>query len=60
MLVTSQSLTVHEGSLMVLYGAATGRDGIGGVSVLASATLEEGRRGRGRACRSGTRSRRSC
>ena len=27
---------------MVLYGAATGRDGIGGVSVLASATLEEG------------------
>jgi phosphoribosylformylglycinamidine synthase II len=30
------------GSLMVLYGATTGRDGIGGVSVLASATLEEG------------------
>ena len=27
---------------MVLYGAATGRDGIGGVSVLASATLEAG------------------
>ena len=27
---------------MVLYGAATGRDGIGGVSVLASATIEEG------------------
>ena len=26
---------------MVLYGAATGRDGIGGVSVLASATLDE-------------------
>ena len=25
---------------MVLYGAATGRDGIGGVSVLASATLD--------------------
>jgi phosphoribosylformylglycinamidine synthase len=41
-LVTSTSLTVHEGSLMVLYGAATGRDGIGGVSVLASATIEEG------------------
>jgi len=41
-LVTSQSLTPHVGSFMVLYGAATGRDGIGGVSVLASATLEEG------------------
>ena len=27
---------------MVLYGAATGRDGIGGVCVLASATIEEG------------------
>ncbi|MEX2274976.1 MAG: phosphoribosylformylglycinamidine synthase subunit PurL [Actinomycetota bacterium] len=40
-LVTS-AMPVHEGSLMVLYGAATGRDGIGGVSVLASATLEEG------------------
>ena len=45
MLVTSQSLAVHEGSLMVLYGAATGRDGIGGVSVLASATIEEGSEG---------------
>jgi phosphoribosylformylglycinamidine synthase II len=41
-LVTSTSLTPHVGSFMVLYGAATGRDGIGGVSVLASATLEEG------------------
>jgi len=41
-LVTSQSLVPHAGSVMVLYGAATGRDGIGGVSVLASATLEEG------------------
>jgi len=40
-LVTS-SLEVHEGSLMVLFGASTGRDGIGGVSVLASATLEDG------------------
>ncbi len=30
---------------MVLYGATTGRDGIGGVSVLASATLEEVGRG---------------
>ena len=33
---------VHAGSLLVLYGAATGRDGIGGVSVLASRTLDEG------------------
>jgi len=41
-LVTSASLTAHAGSLMVLYGASTGRDGIGGVSVLASATLDEG------------------
>ncbi len=41
-LVTSSALEVHEGSLMVLYGAATGRDGIGGVSLLASATLDEG------------------
>jgi phosphoribosylformylglycinamidine synthase subunit PurL len=41
-LVTARSLTPHVGSFMVLYGAATGRDGIGGVSVLASATLEEG------------------
>ena len=41
-LVTAQSLTPHVGSFMVLYGAATGRDGIGGVSVLASATLEAG------------------
>ncbi|MEX2100940.1 MAG: phosphoribosylformylglycinamidine synthase subunit PurL, partial [Actinomycetota bacterium] len=43
-LVTS-AMQVHEGSLMVLFGAATGRDGIGGVSVLASATLEEGAEG---------------
>ena len=41
-LVTGNSLTPHVGSLIVLYGAATGRDGIGGVSVLASATLEDG------------------
>ncbi|MDP9330940.1 MAG: phosphoribosylformylglycinamidine synthase subunit PurL [Actinomycetota bacterium] len=39
-LVTATSLQAHVGSLMVLYGATTGRDGIGGVSVLASATLE--------------------
>ena len=30
------------GNLLVLIGARTGRDGIGGVSVLASRTLEEG------------------
>ena len=41
-LMTSSSHEAHEGSLMVLYGATTGRDGIGGVSVLASATLEDG------------------
>jgi phosphoribosylformylglycinamidine synthase subunit PurL len=41
-LVTARSGTAAAGSLMVLYGASTGRDGIGGVSVLASATLEEG------------------
>jgi phosphoribosylformylglycinamidine synthase II len=41
-LVTAVSHRPSAGSLMVLYGATTGRDGIGGVSVLASATLEEG------------------
>ncbi len=41
-LITSTSHEVHAGSLMLLFGASTGRDGIGGVSVLASATLEEG------------------
>jgi phosphoribosylformylglycinamidine synthase II len=30
------------GNVIVLYGATTGRDGIGGASVLASAELEEG------------------
>lgn len=30
------------GNKVILYGARTGRDGIGGVSVLASATFEEG------------------
>ncbi len=30
-----------EGNLLVLIGASTGRDGIGGVSVLASRTLED-------------------
>jgi phosphoribosylformylglycinamidine synthase len=41
-LVTASSLIPHVGSHLVLYGATTGRDGIGGVSVLASATLDEG------------------
>ncbi|MFN2545307.1 MAG: phosphoribosylformylglycinamidine synthase subunit PurL [Actinomycetota bacterium] len=31
-----------EGNLLVLIGSRTGRDGIGGVSVLASRTIEEG------------------
>ncbi len=44
-LMTSASHVAHAGSFMVLYGAPTGRDGIGGVSVLASATLEEGAAG---------------
>jgi phosphoribosylformylglycinamidine synthase len=41
-LLTAAGHRPSPGSLMVLYGASTGRDGIGGVSVLASATLEEG------------------
>ena len=45
MLVTSSSLTANAGSHMVLYGSATGRDGIGGVSVLASATLDDSSEG---------------
>ena len=34
------------GNVVVLIGARTGRDGIGGVSVLASATFDEGAEGR--------------
>ncbi|MCD6021843.1 MAG: phosphoribosylformylglycinamidine synthase subunit [Actinomycetia bacterium] len=44
-LMTAATHTPTPGSLMVLYGATTGRDGIGGVSVLASATIEEGSEG---------------
>ena len=33
---------VGTGNQVILYGAKTGRDGIGGVSVLASATFEDG------------------
>ena len=36
-----QSRAGGPGSILLLIGAATGRDGIGGVSVLASQTLEE-------------------
>ena len=32
---------VREGAMLLLIGAATGRDGIGGVSVLASRTIED-------------------
>jgi phosphoribosylformylglycinamidine synthase subunit PurL len=44
-LMTASRQAPGAGSLMVLFGATTGRDGIGGVSVLASATLEEGSEG---------------
>ena len=46
------------GNQVILYGARTGGDGIGGVSVLASETFERRRRARrsGRACRWATRS----
>ena len=48
------------GNLAVLLGSTTGRDGIGGVSVLASAGFERRRRApSGPACRSAIRSRRS-
>jgi phosphoribosylformylglycinamidine synthase subunit PurL len=33
--------SARDGSLLVLFGAPTGRDGIGGVSVLASATIDD-------------------
>jgi len=41
-LMTATARRPSAGALMILYGAATGRDGIGGVSVLASATLDGG------------------
>ena len=40
-LVTAER-RARDGSVLILFGAATGRDGIGGVSVLASRTLEAG------------------
>ena len=49
-----------EGNLAVLLGSSTGRDGIGGASVLASAGLRGGLRDASdRRCRSAIRSRRS-
>jgi phosphoribosylformylglycinamidine synthase II len=37
-----RSAAAGEGNVLVLFGASTGRDGIGGASVLASAELEVG------------------
>jgi phosphoribosylformylglycinamidine synthase subunit PurL len=37
-----RSAAAGEGNVLVLFGASTGRDGIGGASVLASAELDEG------------------
>ena len=50
------------GNQVILYGARTGGDGIGGVSILASArrSTSTGPGRSGRACRSATRSWRSC
>ena len=49
------------GNLVVLFGARTGGDGIGGVSVLASRDVRRRRPdASARACRSATRSPRSC
>ena len=49
------------GNLVVLFGARTGGDGIGGASVLASATFDDDKPSRSaRACRSATRSPRRC
>jgi phosphoribosylformylglycinamidine (FGAM) synthase-like enzyme len=51
-----RSAAAGEGNVLVLFGASTGRDGIGGASVLASAERPYARR-----CRSAIRSRRrSC
>ena len=38
----TRAKATRTGALVVLYGATTGRDGIGGASVLASAELGEG------------------
>ena len=49
-----------SGNLIVLFGAATGGDGIGGVSVLASRPSTTRTPPSGRRCRSATRSWRRC
>jgi phosphoribosylformylglycinamidine (FGAM) synthase-like enzyme len=49
-----------EGNLVILFGARTGGDGIGGVSVLASETFDANGRPSGPASRSATRSPRRC
>ena len=54
-----RSAAAGPGNVVVLLGARTGRDGIGGASVLASAELEEATTPSARACRSATRSRRA-
>jgi len=48
------------GNLVVLYGSATGRDGIGGASVLASATFGDQDPSKRPSVQVATRSRRSC
>ena len=48
------------GNQVVLFGARTGGDGIGGASVLASASFETEGSGKRPACRSATRSPRRC
>ena len=56
-----RSAAAGVGNHLVLFGALTGRDGIGGASVLASRRARRGRSTSARACRSATRSRRrSC
>ena len=56
-----RSAAAGVGNVVVLFGARTGRDGIGGASVLASAELGRPTWRSARRCRSATRSRRrSC
>ncbi len=56
-----RSAAAGPGNVLVLFGASTGRDGIGGASVLASAELGAATRTSARPSRSATRSRRrSC
>ena len=59
-LLPTERLHAREGAdaghLLVLYGATTGRDGIGGASVLASQSSARTTPTSGRRCRSATRS----